>query len=333
MRGFVLNNGQEQFDDVQTDSCGSSGVSSASGGCSGHNLNSGNLQSRFINFFSKRSFRGGLKRTKSVTKLDRRQMSKPEPPITPTFHRSHHNLALPTQLPSTNSFLTPFSTSRLSRSHESLATEDIDPPPMPLAPPPACTCCRNEQIGGSYNTKQAIRKGIQGDEEDEWKYYDFVREPAGGKQLQFGAMKPIVVDKANESATKEIKGKRTLYTMKMSILEAKGLASKKRFYCEIYLDQTQYGKTSSKTKSQEMGLFWGEQFDFARLPNVQTLEVHLYRESEHKKAKKNKDRHALIGKVVLPIMALSAAQLTEKWYPVILEKKLRHKIRRRSNTN
>ena len=82
-----------------------------------------------------------------------------------------------------------------------------------------------------------------------------------------------------------------------------------RYYCEVYLDQNLYARTSAKTK-QDL-CFWGEQFEFAKLPVIQTLEVHLYREADGKKRKK--DKNQLIGKVVAPISAVSGGAVTERW--------------------
>ena len=83
-----------------------------------------------------------------------------------------------------------------------------------------------------------------------------------------------------------------------------------RYYCEVYLDQTLYARTSAKAK-QDL-LFWGEQFEFAKLPIIQTLEVHLYREVD-KKRKKDKNQNQLVGKVIAPISAVSGGQMTERW--------------------
>ena len=83
----------------------------------------------------------------------------------------------------------------------------------------------------------------------------------------------------------------------MWILEGKGLAngkqsSGKRYFCELYLDDTLYARTSSKTKGEM--LFWGEHFEFAQLPNcIQLITVVFFREGDKKR---KKDRNTCIGK-------------------------------------
>ncbi|CAL4245949.1 unnamed protein product, partial [Meganyctiphanes norvegica] len=71
--------------------------------------------------------------------------------------------------------------------------------------------------------------------------------------------------------------------LKMFILEAKGLALKKRYFCEILLDGSLHGRTSTKSKTNIC--FWGEHFDFFRLPPTKNVTIALYRESEKKRRK------------------------------------------------
>lgn len=70
-----------------------------------------------------------------------------------------------------------------------------------------------------------------------------------------------------------------------------------RYFCELCLDKTLFARTSSKQKSELC--FWGEHFDFTSLPQVNVINVHLYREGERKK---KKDKSFLVGMGVVPIL-------------------------------
>lgn len=85
--------------------------------------------------------------------------------------------------------------------------------------------------------------------------------------------------------------RRTDNSLKIWILEAKGILNKKRYFCELFLDETLFARTSTKYKSDLC--FWGEQFDFFALPLVNSIKIRIYREAERKK-KTNK--HVLVGK-------------------------------------
>ncbi|XP_077987060.1 ras GTPase-activating protein nGAP-like isoform X1 [Glandiceps talaboti] len=104
---------------------------------------------------------------------------------------------------------------------------------------------------------------------------------------------------------------RTENSLKISIIEAKGIPAKKKYFCEVCLDEQLYARTSSKIKGEM--LFWGEQFQFKSLPNVSSISVHLYKDSEKKK---KKDKNGYVGSIHIPISAVSTRQGVEKWYPV-----------------
>jgi len=70
-----------------------------------------------------------------------------------------------------------------------------------------------------------------------------------------------------------------------------------RYFCELCLDKTLFARTSSKQKSELC--FWGEHFDFTSLPQVNVINVHLYREGERKK---KKDKSFLVGMDVVLIL-------------------------------
>lgn len=60
-------------------------------------------------------------------------------------------------------------------------------------------------------------------------------------------------------------------SLKMWIYEAKALLPKKKYFCEIHLDKTLYGRTSTKLRTDL--LFWGEHFDFPDIPDVDLITV------------------------------------------------------------
>uniref|UniRef100_A0A182JYT2 Ras GTPase-activating protein n=1 Tax=Anopheles christyi TaxID=43041 RepID=A0A182JYT2_9DIPT len=104
-------------------------------------------------------------------------------------------------------------------------------------------------------------------------------------------------------------------SLKMWIYEAKSLPPKKRYFCEIYLDKTLYGRTSVKLRADL--LFWGEYFDFPDVPGASIITVNVYREADKKK---KRDKHVLIGSVAIPIEKVAARTFTEDWYQIVMEK-------------
>ena len=55
--------------------------------------------------------------------------------------------------------------------------------------------------------------------------------------------------------------RRTDCTLKLGVLEAKGLREKKRYYVEVMVDDRLYARTAVKRMADGM-CFWGEQFEF-----------------------------------------------------------------------
>uniref|UniRef100_A0A0N4ZZ53 Ras-GAP domain-containing protein n=1 Tax=Parastrongyloides trichosuri TaxID=131310 RepID=A0A0N4ZZ53_PARTI len=105
--------------------------------------------------------------------------------------------------------------------------------------------------------------------------------------------------------------RRTENALQIWVLEAKGIQSKRNYFCEICLDKTLYARTSSKPKSDIC--FWGEYFDFSMLPNVEDVCINLYKEAD---SKKRKDRTTLVGYVQIKMDQLLSRYPVERWYTV-----------------
>ncbi|XP_064615899.1 ras GTPase-activating protein nGAP-like isoform X3 [Liolophura sinensis] len=242
---------------------------------------------RIANFFSKKTFRTNLKRTKSVTKLDRKRSipasSENDPPcqcVVQTPEALHTWSIISSRI-------------RTSRSHESLLSSpssmhsiDLTAPDIEIKPLHSSILGQDHcfQVSTSNGSKYISCRTA----EEREKWIESLRKTVHPNQEQ---------------------SRRTDNSLKLWVIEAKNVPSKKRYFCEICLDRTLYARTSSKTKSEMC--FWGEQFEFNNLPAVETITVNLYREADRKK---KKDRNQLLGYINLPVNEITNRQYVEKWF-------------------
>lgn len=139
---------------------------------------------------------------------------------------------------------------------------------------------------------------------------------------------------------------RTENSLSLWVNEAKDLAAKRRYYCELHLDGTLFARTSSRavgkpsSRSSLAGdgpaaspgglvasgglpggcpLFWGELFELDHLPCISQITLHLFREEESKKKRHSRDESSLhpLGSVAIPLDEIRGRTHQEKWYPIV----------------
>ena len=108
--------------------------------------------------------------------------------------------------------------------------------------------------------------------------------------------------------------RRTDNSLKLDILEIKGLSDKKKYYVEILVDDKLYARTASK-KINDSCAMWCESFNFADLPfntDKVTLLVHKDKGSSQRRNKPKKP----VGRVKISVASVTSRYVQDKWYPV-----------------
>ncbi|NXM04829.1 NGAP protein, partial [Tyrannus savana] len=231
---------------------------------------------RVPGFFSKR-LKGSIKRTKSQSKLDRN--------ISFRLPSPSNSEDRPRELPKLKE----------SRSHESLLnhdiieTLDISPEETAYVKP-----LHSSVLGRDFCFEVTYSKGNK----------CFSCSSAAERDWWMENIRRI-------SQPMKDNCRRIENVLRLWIIEAKDLTPKKKYFCELCLDDTLFARTTSKAKADN--IFWGEHFEFYTLPQVESITVHIYKDVEKKK---KKDKNNYVGLVNIPTASVTSRQFVEKWYPV-----------------